>query len=174
MAALTEPEVCALAASALDAVRRASLRLATAESCTGGLVAKLITDIPGASDVFVGSVVSYSNEVKSSVLGVPEDVLRRHGAVSRETALLMADGARRVCRADIAVSTTGIAGPGGGTAEKPVGTVWVAVSCGGMRDAGLVPRTEGAGREDVRLATAEYALRLIRDTAERKLRGEIL
>ncbi len=156
----------ARAAEAVDALRRANLRLATAESCTGGLIAKLITDIPGASDVFVGSVVSYSNDVKSSLLGVPEDVLRERGAVSRETALYMADGARRACHADIAVSTTGIAGPGGGTKEKPVGTVWVAVSCEKRREAHLLAHTEDAGREAIRLATAEYVLRLIYETAE--------
>lgn len=162
--AITERDVLRRAAEAVDALHRAGLRLATAESCTGGLIAKLITDIPGSSDVFWGGIVSYSNDVKKAILGVPEKILSEHGAVSRETALLMADGALDACCVDIAVSTTGIAGPGGGTKEKPVGTVWVAVSCEKRREAHLLSHTENAGREAIRLATADYVLRLISET----------
>jgi nicotinamide-nucleotide amidase len=104
--------------------RSRGLRLATAESCTGGMVAARLTDVPGSSDVFVGSVVAYANEVKRDELGVPADVLERHGAVSPETAAAMARGARERLEVDVAVSDTGIAGPGGGTSEKPVGLVY--------------------------------------------------
>jgi competence/damage-inducible protein CinA-like protein len=101
------------------------LRLATAESCTGGMVAARLTDVPGSSESFVGGVVAYSDEVKRAGLGVPEELLVKHGAVSAEVAAAMAEGARERLRADVAVSVTGVAGPGGGTPEKPVGLVYV-------------------------------------------------
>jgi nicotinamide-nucleotide amidase len=112
----------------LGLMRERDLTLATAESCTGGLVAGRLTDVPGSSDVFVGSVVAYADSVKAAQLGVPEQVLREHGAVSEETAAAMARGARERLGADVAVSVTGIAGPGGGTREKPVGLVFLHVS----------------------------------------------
>ena len=143
---------------------RSGLTLSTAESCTGGLIAKLITDIPGSSEVFGGGVVSYSNEVKMSVLGVRSETLAAHGAVSEEVALEMADGARRVCGGDIAVSTTGVAGPGGGTPEKPVGTVWIAVSWGDRHEAHLLRHPEEAGRDGIRQMTARFVLDLITET----------
>jgi nicotinamide-nucleotide amidase len=108
--------------------RERGLTLATAESCTGGLVASLITEPPGASDYFVGGVVSYANEVKIATLGVDAAILDARGAVSTEVARAMAEGARRALRADVALALTGIAGPGGGTAEKPVGLVHYAVA----------------------------------------------
>jgi len=104
------------------------LTLATAESCTGGLVASRITDVSGSSAYFLGGIVSYSNEAKASLLGVSWDTLNHKGAVSKETVIEMAQGARRVLNADIAVSVSGIAGPGGGTPDKPVGTVWVGLA----------------------------------------------
>jgi nicotinamide-nucleotide amidase len=107
----------------LDLLRGQGLTLATAESCTGGLVAKRLTDVPGSSDVFIGSVVAYSNEIKARLLDVPTDVLQTYGSVSPETARAMAHGARERLGADVAVAVTGVAGPGGGTAEKPVGLV---------------------------------------------------
>ena len=107
----------------LDLLRRRGLSLATAESCTGGQVAKRLTDVPGSSDVFLGSIVAYSNEVKASLLDVPAEVLEEHGAVSPETARAMAHGVRRRLGADVAVAVTGIAGPGGATDGKPVGLV---------------------------------------------------
>lgn len=161
---MTESEVFTAAKETVAALARAGLRLSLAESCTGGLIAKLITDVPGASDVFWGSIVSYSNEVKMSVLGVSPYTLAEHGAVSGECALEMADGSRRVCHSDIAVSVTGIAGPGGGTPEKPVGTVWVGISCDKHRGAHLLRHAETLGREDIRLMTAEHVLRLISET----------
>ena len=103
------------------------LRLATAESCTGGLVGKRITEIAGSSDVYLGGIVSYANSVKIGQLGVPEHILERYGAVSEQTALAMCEGAAKNFGADIGISTTGIAGPGGGSEEKPVGLVWVGV-----------------------------------------------
>ena len=102
--------------------------LVTAESCTGGLIASRITDVPGSSVYFLGGIVAYSYEVKASLLGVSWDTLNNNGAVSRETVIEMACGARKVLGADIAVSVSGIAGPGGGTLAKPVGTVWVGLS----------------------------------------------
>jgi len=109
----------------LDLCRARGLTLATAESCTGGLVAARLTSVPGSSDVVLGGVVAYANAVKEAELGVPADVLERHGAVSAETAAAMARGARERLGADVAVSVTGVAGPDGGTAEKPVGLVYV-------------------------------------------------
>ncbi len=108
-------------------LRANGLTIATAESCTGGHIAHLITSVPGSSDYFKGSVVSYANEVKTSVLGVSPNDLEREGAVSRPVVEQMARGVRRLMNADWALATSGIMGPGGGTAEKPVGTVWVAV-----------------------------------------------
>ncbi|HOJ69537.1 MAG TPA: CinA family protein [Candidatus Hydrogenedentes bacterium] len=104
------------------------VRVATAESCTGGLLAFRLTRVPGASGCFPGGVTAYENDVKARVLGVPPDVLRDHGAVSEPVARAMAEGARKLFRADFAVGVTGIAGPSGGTVAKPVGMVYVAVA----------------------------------------------
>jgi nicotinamide-nucleotide amidase len=109
------------------ALRAKKLTLALAESCTGGLVAQLITEQP-ASDYFSGGVVVYANEAKTSLLAVPKETLEKHGAVSKATAIAMAEGCRRVLESDLAVAITGIAGPTGGTAEKPVGLVHVALA----------------------------------------------
>ena len=109
-------------------LRERGLRIATAESCTGGLIAHRITDVAGSSDYFLGGVVAYANEAKVGQLGVLWDTLRAHGAVSRETALEIARGARAAFGAEIAVSVTRIAGPGGGLPGKPVGTTWVGLS----------------------------------------------
>jgi PncC family amidohydrolase len=106
-------------------LRQRNLKLATAESCTGGLIADRLTDVPGSSDYFLGGFVSYAYEAKVASLGVSWDTLHAHGAVSRETVLEMARGARRALSADVAISVSGIAGPGGGLPEKPVGTTWI-------------------------------------------------
>jgi nicotinamide-nucleotide amidase len=102
--------------------------MCTAESCTGGEISHLVTSIPGSSAYFKGSVIAYDNSVKSQLLGVPVEIIDKFGAVSKESVELMAEGARKLFKTDFAVATSGIAGPGGGTAEKPVGTVWIAVS----------------------------------------------
>ncbi len=114
----------------LDLCRDRSLTLSVAESCTGGLLAERLTEIPGSSDVFLGGVVAYANEVKARMLDVPPELIAKHGAVSGEVALAMASGVRERLRASIGVGITGVAGPGGGTEAKPVGLVWIAVDFG--------------------------------------------
>jgi nicotinamide-nucleotide amidase len=144
----------------LDRCRDLGLKLATAESCTGGMIAERLTSVPGSSDVFVGSIVSYADSVKSGQLGVPDETLQRHGAVSAETAEAMAAGARERLRADVALAVTGIAGPGGGTEEKPVGLVFLhAAGPQGERSADFVFPGD---RESVRRRAAVTALHLIR------------
>lgn len=128
---LTPAELC------LNLLRRSHATLATAESCTGGNIAHKITEIAGCSDVFLGGVVSYANEVKQNILGVSSEDLATHGAVSEPVVLRMAEGARKVTGADCSVATSGIAGPGGGTPDKPVGTVWIAVSTPTVTEARL-------------------------------------
>ncbi|MFL5963395.1 MAG: CinA family nicotinamide mononucleotide deamidase-related protein [Gaiellaceae bacterium] len=144
----------------LSLLRERGLRLATAESCTGGLVSARLTDVPGSSDVFVGGIVAYADGVKIAELGVPEEVLRQHGAVSAETAAAMARGARERLGADVAVSVTGVAGPGGGTEEKPVGLVYLHAS-GPMGERHL--RFDFPGdRATIRGRAAVAALHLVR------------
>ncbi|HEY2207878.1 MAG TPA: nicotinamide-nucleotide amidohydrolase family protein [Gaiellaceae bacterium] len=136
------------------------LRLATAESCTGGMVAARLTDVPGSSESFVGGVVAYSDDVKRAELGVPEKLLVKHGAVSAEVAAAMAEGARERLRADVAVSVTGVAGPGGGTPEKPVGLVYVHA---GGPDGSLARVLDLPGeRGQIRLRATAIALHLLR------------
>jgi nicotinamide-nucleotide amidase len=144
----------------LDLCRARSYTLGTAESCTGGLVAVRVTDVPGSSDVFRGSVVAYANEVKTASLDVPAGVLERHGAVSAETAAAMAAGIRRSLDLDVGVAVTGVAGPGGGTPDKPVGLVYYHVSTPSGEHAGdfSVP----ADRETIRARAAAGALHLAR------------
>ncbi len=108
--------------------RDRGIRIGTVESCTGGLVAHLITEVPGSSDYFTGGFVTYSNDLKTGLVDVPGDVLEAHGAVSAQVARAMADGARRRLAVDLAVAVTGVAGPDGGTAAKPVGLTYVAVA----------------------------------------------
>ncbi len=134
--------------------------LATAESCTGGMVAAALTDVAGASDVFLGGVVSYSNAAKTELLGVASEIIDKHGAVSAETVTLMGAGAQERFGADIAVAVSGVAGPGGGTAEKPVGTVWF--DAHGPYGAWDVMRTYPGDRETVRTRSTVFALDLMR------------
>jgi nicotinamide-nucleotide amidase len=144
----------------LELCRQRGLTLATAESCTGGLIAARLTAVPGSSDVFRGSVVAYADDVKTRELGVAADVLAAYGAVSAETAAAMAEGVRTRLGTDIGVSDTGVAGPGGGTPEKPVGLVYLhAAGPDGELAAGFrVP----ADRETVRTRAAVAALHLVR------------
>lgn len=109
-----------------ECLRAYDNKLATAESCTGGLLASTLTDVSGSSEWFNGSVVAYSNEVKANLLGVPGDILEQHGAVSEPVVLAMAQGVLKTIGADVSVAISGIAGPTGGTPDKPVGTVWMA------------------------------------------------
>ena len=144
----------------LDLCRARGWTLATAESCTGGMVAARRTSGPGSSDVFLGSVVAYSDEVKQRELGVDAETLERYGAVSAETAAAMASGARTRLRADVAVSVTGIAGPGGGTAEKPVGLVYVHAE---TPDASRgIEFTFGQDRDSIRRRATVASLHLLR------------
>jgi PncC family amidohydrolase len=118
-----------------DLLLEQGLRLAVAESCTGGLIGHLITNVPGSSQYFLGGVMAYANETKMKLLGVRQGTLMEQGAVSRETVLEMAAGVRRALGADIGAAVSGIAGPGGGTLEKPVGLTWIGLSAPGVEAA---------------------------------------
>ena len=144
----------------IDANRAAGRRIAVAESCTGGLVSAALTEIPGSSDVFEAGYVTYSNRAKVENLGVATDLIARFGAVSAEVAAAMADGALRHAAARVALSVTGIAGPDGGSAEKPVGLVYFGYGRAGTI-ATLERRFGDIGRSDVRLASVETALDLL-------------
>lgn len=149
-----------LAAVVLDRCRARGFRIATAESCTGGLIAVRLTNLPGSSDVVQGGVVAYDNAVKTSLLGVDAALLAAHGAVSEPVALRMAAGVRVRLGTDVGVGVTGIAGPGGGTPEKPVGTVWIAADVQGTT---LARRFHFIGdREEVRRRAAQAALDMLR------------
>jgi nicotinamide-nucleotide amidase len=150
-----------LAEVVLDACRRRGYRLAVAESCTGGMLGSRITAIPGSSDVFLGGVLAYDNSVKREILGVPDSDLEEFGAVSEEVAVRMAESVRRLLHADIGISVTGVAGPGGGTAAKPVGMVWVALD-GIGREARCL-RLFGT-REEIRQRASQAALDMVRRT----------
>lgn len=151
--------------------RCAALRLtvATAESCTGGLVAHLITEVPGSSAYLRGGIVAYADDVKRSALGVPREVLAAHGAVSAQVALAMAEGVRRVLGTDLGVAVTGVAGPDGGSEAKPVGLVYVAVAGLGAPD---VRRFLWAGdRTANKRSSAEAALEMLLERADSLLAG---
>lgn len=150
-----------LAAVLIEALRERRLTLATAESCTGGMVGARITAIAGSSDVYLGGVVSYANDAKATLLGVPPDVIERHGAVSEETARAMAAGIAERLGADVAVAVTGVAGPGGGSEEKPVGTVWLAWKVGALIEARRVGFPGDRGQVRAR-ATQAAILGLLR------------
>jgi nicotinamide-nucleotide amidase len=149
-----------LAALVLDQLRGRQARLVVAESCTGGLLGGRITAVPGASDVFIGGVVAYDNVVKSGMLDVPPELLERHGAVSEQVVSAMAHGVQRKFAVDAALAITGIAGPGGGTADKPVGTVWMAARLGTASRA--LKRIFPGDRGEIRARAAQGALDLLR------------
>lgn len=143
-----------------ELLRKKGLTLGVAESCTGGLLGMRITEVPGSSDYFRGGIIAYSNQVKREVLGVPGEILEEKGAVSPECARAMAEGARRVCRADLALAITGIAGPSGGTPDKPVGLVYIALA---SPEGVAVERHEFRGsRQGIRWSSSEAALALLR------------
>ena len=149
-----------------ELLKAKKMTLSTAESCTGGSIAALITSVPGSSEYFKGGVVAYSNEVKMNMLYVSPETLQKYGAVSRETVIEMVQGVMESMKTDCAVATSGIAGPGGGTPEKPVGTIWMAVACGGLI---VTEKDEGdAGRaENVKKAVHNALLLLSRLLEER-------
>ena len=149
-----------------DALRVKGWTICTAESCTGGLIAHRLTNIPGSSDYVLGGVIAYSNRIKQSLLHVRQGTLIAYGAVSEQTATEMALGARELFGADVAVSVTGIAGPGGGSAEKPVGLTYIGLA--GPNDLMVVQRHVWEGdREAVKNASAEAALQLVLDALMR-------
>jgi nicotinamide-nucleotide amidase len=160
-----DPETLALAEAVLAAYRHRGWHVATAESCTGGLVAGALTAISGASNVFERAFVTYSNEAKIEMLAVPSDMIASHGAVSAQTAAAMARGAVRRAPADVAVSVIGIAGPGGGTPQKPVGLVYLGVA---RRDGAcrVERRVFPGDRSAIRQAALIEALQMLRDEAQ--------
>ena len=143
-----------------DGLRQRGMTLAVAESCTGGLLSKRITDVPGCSDYYLGGVCSYANEVKMNVLGVKKETLDTLGAVSPEVAEQMAEGVARALGADVGVGITGVAGPGGGTDEKPVGLVYISVWHNGQHYTRKMKAANG--RDRIRIQAASTALDLIR------------
>ena len=144
----------------LTAARARGWHITTAESCTGGLIAGLLTAIGGSSDVVDGGAVTYSNAAKTRMLGVPAEMIAHHGAVSESVARAMAEGARTSAGTELAIAVTGIAGPGGGTEEKPVGLVWFGLASPGgiIADSHIFP----GDRTAVRMATVRHALAMLR------------
>ena len=140
-------------------LRERGMRLATAESCTGGLLGHLITNVPGSSDYYDRGVVTYSDAAKEELLGVARGILERHGAVSEEAARAMAEGLRRASRADVAVSITGIAGPSGGSRQKPIGLVYIALAT--PKGTRCIRNQFCGNREDIKRHSALKALELI-------------
>jgi nicotinamide-nucleotide amidase len=148
-----------LAAVVLEQCRALGYKLAVAESCTGGLLGERLTNIPGSSDVFLGGVIAYHNDVKRNLLGVRAEDIEKYGAVSEQVALQMASGVREKLGGDVGVSVTGIAGPGGGTPEKPVGLVWIAVHASGVKARRF---HVGGDRAEIRQRAAQAALEMVR------------
>ena len=158
---------------AVQTLKARGLTVSTAESCTGGLIAKRITDVPGASAVFPGSVVSYTNGVKEHALGVPGEILAQFGAVSEPVAEAMAEGIRRMMKSDLALSVTGLAGPDGDDRGNPVGTVYIGLAAPDGTEVTLL-HLRGS-RESIRQQAADYALALLNRylyTTDQKAKGE--
>jgi len=158
-----DPSIAADVESLAAALKSRGWMLATAESCTGGLIAAACTDLAGSSDWFERGVVSYSNEAKTELLGVPAELIAQHGAVSGEVVRAMADGIMSRSRAHIAVAVTGIAGPGGGSQAKPVGTIWIAIALRGQPAAATLLQLKG-DRSAVRQQTVAWAMRALNVT----------
>lgn len=153
------------AAALIEICRRKHLMLATAESCTGGLIAGLITSVPGSSDVLDCGFVTYSNAAKTRMIGVPAELIMRVGAVSEDVARAMAEGALASSSADVAIAVTGVAGPGGGTEQKPVGLVHCAAARRGFPTAHRVLRLGDIGRDAVRMETVHAAIEMAYEIA---------
>ena len=160
-------DTTALATRVLEVCRAAGLMVSTAESCTGGMVAAALTDIAGSSDVVERGFVTYSNEAKAEAIGVPMDLIIAHGAVSEPVARAMAEGALSHSRADLAVAITGIAGPGGGTADKPEGLVHFACARTGQATRHARIEFGPLGRAEVRRRSVLQALTMLADMAAR-------
>ena len=158
---MIDDELRDMAAKLIDLCRAKKLKLVTAESCTGGLIAATLTEIPGAAEVLARGFVTYSNAAKEAELGVSAEILRRHGAVSEEAARAMAAGALKVSPADLALAVTGIAGPDGGSAEKPVGLVHFAAARRGGKTLHREVRFGDIGRNEVRRRSVVAALALV-------------
>jgi nicotinamide-nucleotide amidase len=159
-----DTEITKLATEVLDACRKAGLTVATVESCTGGLIAGALTAIPGSSDVVNGGLVTYSNAAKSALAGVPAELIEAHGAVSEPVARAMAEGGWMRLAANLAIAVTGVAGPGGGSADKPVGLVHFACAQGHA----TVHREQRFGilsRDEIRRLTVVTALEMLREAA---------
>ena len=156
-----------MAEELLQLCRQRQLMITTAESCTGGLLAALLTEIPGSSKVFERGFVTYSNDAKAELLGVSKALIELRGAVSEEIALAMAEGALKCSRASIAVSITGVAGPGGGTDAKPVGLLFLACIRDGVEPNQSRLELGNRPRQEIRAAAVAEAIRLIRRQAER-------
>ena len=154
-------DLVAAAEALLAACRLQHLRIVTAESCTGGLVAALLTEVAGSSDVVERGYVTYSNAAKSSAIGVPAELIATQGAVSEAVAIAMAQGALAASGAELSVAVTGVAGPGGGSAEKPVGLVWFATARAGGPVLSHEARYGDLGRSAVRMAAVRTALGLL-------------
>jgi nicotinamide-nucleotide amidase len=152
-------DLLAEAEALLGATRARGWHITTAESCTGGLIAGLLTAIGGSSDVVDGGAVTYSNAAKTRMLGVPAEMIATHGAVSEEVARAMAEGAQRTAGMELAIAVTGVAGPGGGTATKPVGLVWFGLAA----PSGVIACSQlfTGDRTAVRMATVRHALSLL-------------
>ena len=159
---MSDDAIRSLAEQVLDLCRRKKLLLATAESCTGGMIAAALTDIAGSSDVVERGFVTYSNRAKTELLGVAADLIARQGAVSAEVAAAMVEGALAHAPVDLAIAVTGIAGPGGGSAEKPVGLVYLGVATRGGTTR-IERRVFPGDRASVRCATVKRALQLLRE-----------
>lgn len=158
---MTDAEIHHIAGAVLKSAAEKGIMIATAESCTGGLVAAALTDIAGSSTVFERGFVTYSNEAKTELVGVPADLVARHGAVSGEVASAMAQGAITHSRAQLAVAVTGVAGPGGGSPQKPVGLVWFGLAMQGREPATSKRLFADNGRSFIRRAAVAEALGLL-------------
>lgn len=161
----TDPVVHDLAVRVLDACKTRGIMLATAESCTGGMIAAALTDVPGSSAVVERGAVTYSNQAKTDLLGVPAETIAEHGAVSEPVARAMAEGALARAPVGVAIAVTGVAGPGGGTPEKPEGTVWFGCAADGETQT-VLEQFGPLGRDAVRVASVARALRLVLETLE--------
>jgi nicotinamide-nucleotide amidase len=165
---MAEQDLIDQARALLDLCRAMKLTIAAAESCTGGLLAATLTEIPGSSDVFDRGFVTYSNDAKIAMLGVPVDLLATFGAVSRETAQAMASGALAQAGVDLAVAITGIAGPGGALPGKPVGLVHIAAASRGGQRSHQARQFGDIGRAGVRRESVRHALAMLRELAEQE------